>query len=93
MTERTLFSADHKSSGGRIVRTHLTTNKSTDVYNQGIFITDMAILAENVLFVERDNGVKAVPKDASGPVAAQQVTTTGLDECVKYNSIHVAEGE
>ena len=53
----------------------------------------MAILAENLLFVEEFNGVKAVPKDASGPVAAQQVITTGLNECQYYYSIHVAEGE
>ena len=93
MTERTLFSAEHKLSGGRIVRTNLTTGQSTDVYNQGIWVYDMAILAENLLFVEYSNGVKAVPKDASGLVAAQQVITTGLDECQYYYSIHVAEGE
>ena len=93
MTERTLFSAEYKSSGGRIVRTHLTTKQSTDVYNQGSNVLDMAILAENLLFVELFSGVKAVPKDASGPVAAQKVITTGLNECNRYFSIHVAEGE
>ena len=94
MTERTLFSAeDSTSSSGRIVRTHLTTGRSTDVYDQSNRIFDMAILNENLLFLELNNGVKAVPKDANGSVVAQQVNTTGLETCREYYSIHVAEGE
>ena len=93
MAERTLFSAQYTNSGGRIVRTNLKTNQTTDLYNQGIFIQDMAILNENLLFVESNNGIKTVPKDSNGYTAAHQVNTTGLDVCNKYYSIHVAKGE
>ena len=94
MTERTLFSAEYTIGyGGRIVRTHLSTGQSSVVYKHATDVHDMAILGENLLFLESDNGVKALPKNASGLAGAQQVTTTGLNECSKYYSIHVAEGE
>ena len=97
MTERILFSAEHKrlSDGGRIVRTNLTTDQSTDLYTQNEWIYDMAILNEHLLILERYGGIKAVPKDANGNVASQQVNTNGLENCSDYYSIHVVgtEGE
>ena len=91
MTERILFSAENAKGGGRIVRTNLTTDQSTYLKTPNDLIYDMAILNEHLLFVERYRGIKAVPKDANGNVASQQINTTGLEKCKEYFSIHVVE--
>ena len=53
----------------------------------------MTILNENLLFLELSNGIKALPKNANSTVAAEQVITTGLENCRSYQRIHVAEGK
>ena len=74
------------------MRKNLETDQVTIIHNKGERIYDIAILNEKVLFVERYfKGIKSVPKDASGPVASQEVDTTGLDGCFQFHSIHVVE--
>ena len=75
------------------MRKNLVTRQSTNLYKQGNRVEGIAILNEQLLFLEGHNGIKAVPKDASVPVGAQQVDTTGLENCHYYYSIHVAGGK
>ena len=76
------------------MRTDLTTDQSTDLYNQTKDnIQDMAILNENLLFLGKNSGINSLPKNANSTVAAEQVITTGLENCSLYTSIHVADGK
>ena len=55
----------------------------------------MAILDNNLLVAEREfhNGIKSIPRYASGPGDAQDLTFNGsLESCGKLYGIYVAEG-
>ena len=89
-TERTLFVSE-SSSQRRIVRKHLETNNQT-ILTYGNVVYDIDIMNDKLLIVEKIDGLRAVSKDASGPVDSQEVNTTGLELCSTYHSIHVVQG-
>ena len=93
MTERTLFYGEYgRNGGGRIIRTNLENGQSIELYNRSVQIYGMAVYKDSLFFIERENGIKSVSKNANGPVTAQIIATTGLDSCQYYYSMHLIEG-
>ena len=97
-TEGTLFVAEYNVDGvslpSRIIRRNLRTGQTTDLFSTGDSIYNIALLDNNLLFLEFHNGIKAVSRYATGPVsAAQEVSTTGLESCGAFMGLHVAEGK
>ena len=100
-TEGTLFVAEYDDEfvdgadvPSRIIRRNLRTGQTTDLFSRGYVIYNIALLDNNLLFLEFEYGIKAVSRYASGPVsAAQEVATTGLESCGGFLGLHVAEGK
>ena len=68
----------------------LDTKKHVLLNMEDLTISDMAVLNDSRLFLEKQEGLKSIQK--SGDVqAAQEVSTSGLD-CSPYWSIDVIEG-
>ena len=97
-TDGTLFVAEYNVDGvslpSRIIRKNLRTGQTTDLFSTGDSIYDIALLGDNLLFLEFHNGIKAVSRYASGPVSnAQVVATTGLESCSAFMGLHVERGK
>ncbi|XP_072023642.1 uncharacterized protein [Amphiura filiformis] len=90
-TGRFLYVASKEQTSGRIVEynldTQMQTVSSTDIFNEGEYIRDIAILNDKLIFVERDNGPKVILKSGGQPLP---INITGLENnCTNFISIHV----
>ncbi|XP_072046660.1 uncharacterized protein [Amphiura filiformis] len=87
-TEGVLYAANFvgPTKDARIIRYDLETNTQYDIYNASIHvhINDITILGDQLIFVDKANGVKAINKNGSSLLP---LNITGLD-CDNYQSIH-----
>ncbi len=68
-----------------------TRNEHHEIYqlNSTTFIRDISILHQWLLFLDKNDGLKAIDKNGS----LHSVTVTGLDYCSYYMSIHAMAGK
>ena len=85
-----MYVAESSSLKARFVKKDLETGDITELSSQGDKVRGIAVMKENLLFVEVQNGLKTFP--LNGPGIPQQVNTTGLEGCTQFNSLHVVDG-
>ncbi|XP_072023105.1 uncharacterized protein [Amphiura filiformis] len=84
-SHRILYAGSGSSSSGRIVKYNLDNNEQVDIYNAGAYIYDVTLLGDYIIFVERNNGIKAIHKNGGALIP---LSITGLQDCTEFWSIH-----
>ena len=85
-----MFVSEWKSSAGRIFRYNLESKQKDIIYSQGTYVRSLVVLATNLWFLEKDNGVKYLPTNGGEAVT---VNTTGLSGCTIFRSMYFVTGK